>query len=240
MAAGKKSFIAYSDWKEVFDELPDEDAGKLIKHIFSYVNDENPITDSVLIRAVFANIKSTLKRDLEKWDNTKTKRSDAGKIGGLNSGESRKSKQKEANASKSKQKEAVNVNDNVSVNVNDILFIKRPGPESMSMGLTEVQIGSAIEYIFFTKNIKVQKNRINGLWSVFKVKNFTGENFYESPAKIFSHFMNTLKTEKINGTEINTAATKRTGRTAGLYAAAERLKAKFDNGRGETDNLPEV
>ncbi len=93
MAQGKKSFIAYADWKAVFDELPDADAGLLIKHIFSYVNDENPQTDSVLIRAVFANIKTTLKRDLEKWDAQVEQRRDAGK----KSAESRKNHKIEFN-----------------------------------------------------------------------------------------------------------------------------------------------
>lgn len=79
MAEGKKSFIAYSNWKAVFDELPDEDAGKLIKHIFAYVNDEDPKTDSILIKAVFANIKTTLKRDLEKWESQIQQRREAGK-----------------------------------------------------------------------------------------------------------------------------------------------------------------
>lgn len=79
MAQGKKSFIAYADWKNIFDELPNEDAGKLIKHIFAYVNDENPISDSILIKAVFANIKNTLKRDLEKWDTQLIQRKEAGK-----------------------------------------------------------------------------------------------------------------------------------------------------------------
>jgi len=79
MAVGKKSFVAYADWKNTFDELPNEEAGALIKHIFAYVNDENPESDSVLIRAIFANIKATLKRDLDKWENQLQQRSDAGK-----------------------------------------------------------------------------------------------------------------------------------------------------------------
>lgn len=79
MAVGKKSFIAYADWKNTFDELPNEEAGALIKHIFAYVNDENPESDSILIKAIFANIKATLKRDLDKWENQLQQRSEAGK-----------------------------------------------------------------------------------------------------------------------------------------------------------------
>ena len=79
MATGKKSFIAYSDWKDTFDKLPDEIAGKLIKHIFAYVNDENPISEDFVIEALFANIKNTLKRDLLKWEKQHQQRIEAGK-----------------------------------------------------------------------------------------------------------------------------------------------------------------
>lgn len=118
MAQGKKSFIAYSDWKDVFDELPNEDAGKLIKHIFAYVNDENPVSESVLINAVFANIKSTLKRDLDKWESQLEQRVLAGK----RSAEKRAlNKQNEIERSPTLveiRERNPTVNDNVSVNDN--------------------------------------------------------------------------------------------------------------------------
>lgn len=79
MAENKKSFIAYADWKETFDALSDEKAGQLIKHIFAYVNDENPESEDMLINAVFASIKQTLKRDLRKWEKQYTQRVAAGK-----------------------------------------------------------------------------------------------------------------------------------------------------------------
>lgn len=58
----------YCDWQETFLALPNEKAGELIKHLLAYVNDENPKTNDLLITAVFANIKQTLKRDLKKWE----------------------------------------------------------------------------------------------------------------------------------------------------------------------------
>jgi hypothetical protein len=79
MAENKKSFIAYVDWKETFDSLPDDKAGQLIKHIFAYINDENPKSNDILINAVFANIKHTLKRDLRKYEIIREKRVIAGK-----------------------------------------------------------------------------------------------------------------------------------------------------------------
>lgn len=137
MAQGKKSFVAYADWKEVFDELPDAEAGQLIKHIFAYVNDENPVSDSVLIRAVFANIKTTLKRDLDKWESQLKQRSEAGK----KSAEIRSTKSNERSTSvEIRQRNptdsvSVSVNDNVSDNVNVIKEEKPKGvfPEDLEI-----------------------------------------------------------------------------------------------------------
>ena len=81
MAENKKGFILYADQKELFSQLPDEIAGKLIKHIMSYVNDENPVSDDILINIAFTPIKLQLKRDLVKFEETKDRRSVAGKIG---------------------------------------------------------------------------------------------------------------------------------------------------------------
>jgi len=78
MAENKKSFIAYCDWLETFDALPDDKAGQLVKHLFRYVNDLNPETDDILIKAVFVNIKQTLKRDLKKYEQKQTQFSEAG------------------------------------------------------------------------------------------------------------------------------------------------------------------
>ena len=59
----------YVDFKHTIDKLPDEEAGKLLKHILAYVNDENPITDSLLVEIAFEPIKQQFKRDLEKYNN---------------------------------------------------------------------------------------------------------------------------------------------------------------------------
>lgn len=82
MAEGKKSFIAYCDWKTVFDSLPDEYAGKLVKHLFCYVNDEDPESDDIVINASFALIKNQLKRDLQEYREKCKVNSENGKKGG--------------------------------------------------------------------------------------------------------------------------------------------------------------
>lgn len=112
MAKDKKGFILYADQKALFEQLPNDKAGELIKFIFSYVNDENPETEDLIINLAFTPIKQQLKRDLIKFEETKEKRSEAGKAG------ANKRWQNIANDSKRISdiaKIAVNVNDNVNV-----------------------------------------------------------------------------------------------------------------------------
>jgi hypothetical protein len=119
MAKDKKSFVLYSDQKELFNQLTNEAAGKLIKHIFAYVNDENPESDDMIINLAFTPIKQQLKRDLRKFEEIKIARSEAGKSGGIKSGEARRSKMKQNEANEA-------VNDNVNVNVINTEHSSRP------------------------------------------------------------------------------------------------------------------
>ena len=119
MASGKKSFLLYSDYKEIFTELSDKDAGQLIKHILKYVNDESPVTENPLVKISFIPIKNQLKRDLKEWEEIRGKRSESGKLGGR---PKKQTEAKEANAFYEKQTEAkkavtVTVNDTVTDNV---------------------------------------------------------------------------------------------------------------------------
>ena len=75
MAENKKGFVLYADQKIIFDDLTNEEAGVLIKHIFSYVNDENPILNDRLIDMAFKPIKLQLKRDLVKYEGVKERNS---------------------------------------------------------------------------------------------------------------------------------------------------------------------
>ena len=106
MADGKNTIVIYKDWKNIFEKLTDEESGRLIKHLFRFVNDENPESDR-LIELVFEPIKLTLKRDLKHWETVIEKRRQAGKKGGIASGETRKQNEaNEANASIFKANEA--------------------------------------------------------------------------------------------------------------------------------------
>jgi len=70
MAKDKKSVLVYVDWITTFEELEDDEAGRLIKHFFRYVNDLNPEPPDRLTKLVFENIKAQLKRDLKAYEQT--------------------------------------------------------------------------------------------------------------------------------------------------------------------------
>ena len=69
MATNKNTIQVYRDWKKTFDYLSDEEAGQLIKHFFSYVNDDNPKQPTGIVGMAWIPIESQLKRDLKKWEN---------------------------------------------------------------------------------------------------------------------------------------------------------------------------
>ena len=117
MAKDKKSFILYVDQKDLFNKLPDEIAGKLIKHIYSYVNDENPESKDLIVNIAFEPIKQQLKRDLKLFEEKRVKRSEAGLAGANKRWQEMANDSKRINAM---AKIADNVNDNVNVISKDI------------------------------------------------------------------------------------------------------------------------
>ena len=214
MAKDKKGFILYADQKALFDQLPDEKAGELIKFIFSYVNDENPITEDLIIKLAFTPIQQQLKRDLKKYEETKEKRSEAGKAG------ANKRWQNIANDSKrisSITKIADNVNDNVNVKDKDINILV-PFQERVSKFLlwfnTEFIKHGKHEAKFKVLNNQTEKNlkklldkysaeewntafenMINNSW-VIETKNATPDHFLRLAN--FEKYLNQGKQQKNN------------------------------------------
>lgn len=76
----KKSFVLYSDQKEIIDELDDEQAGKLFKAIYEY-NTIGKISLTGMLKSVFMSFKIAFDRDELKWSDIREKRSKAGKKG---------------------------------------------------------------------------------------------------------------------------------------------------------------
>jgi len=118
MAKDKKSFVAYCDWLESFEELTDEEAGRLAKHLFRYVNDLNPEAPDKITKMCFIPIKQSLKRDLVKYE----ERAERARLNGAKGGRP-KTQKTQSVISEPKKPDSVNVsvsvNDNVSVSSKD-------------------------------------------------------------------------------------------------------------------------
>lgn len=119
MAENKKSFLLYCDLIHTVEQMPNELAGELFKHILSYVNDKNPLSENLIINLTFEPIKQSLKRDLIKYESIIEQKRQAG----LASAESRKQKQQMLTRVESvehrstKSTDSVSVSDSVKVSV---------------------------------------------------------------------------------------------------------------------------
>ena len=106
----KDSFVLYNSYYDLIEDLDMEQRGTLLTAILEHSlgieqTDLDPIT-----KLAYRVIASQLDRDRKKWERTCKKRAEAGRKGGIASGQARsKTKQKEANeakASKTKQSQA--------------------------------------------------------------------------------------------------------------------------------------
>ena len=122
MAENKKSFLLYVDLIHTVNQLPDDKAGQLFKHILSYVNDENPITDDLITKISFEPIKQQLKRDLKKYESICDRNSNNGKLGGRPKNPKKPKKPTGLFGNPKKPKKADNDNDTDNDTDNDILF----------------------------------------------------------------------------------------------------------------------
>ena len=78
----KKSFLLYIDLMHTVEQLPDEKAGLLFKHILRYANDDKITSDDYLINIVFEPIKQQFIRDNEKYLNICNRNHKNGSLGG--------------------------------------------------------------------------------------------------------------------------------------------------------------
>jgi hypothetical protein len=167
MAEGKKSFVAYCDWQETFEELTDEEAGKLIKHLFNYVNDKNPEASDKLTKMCFIPIKQSLKRDLKKYEGYIDKQ----KVNGAKGGRPKKTQITQALITEPKKADSVSVSDNVNVNISFIdkmdLFKKKVGEDDNVIWrdnvyrMHKIQKGKLFRVVEqFTIHLAIQNNGV--------------------------------------------------------------------------------
>lgn len=108
----KDSFILYTEQKAVIDKLTDEQAGKIIKAIYEYVEtDKMPQLDNIL-DLVITPFKLALDRNKAKYEKVSKVRAEAGAKGG------KQKKQMQTKESKCNDNDNENVNDNENNNDN--------------------------------------------------------------------------------------------------------------------------
>lgn len=124
----KKSFIFMLDWLPWLESLDTrEEILELFAAIKATVNGEDFEVTSRRVIPAWKFIKPKLEANLEKWEEERQKRAEAGRLGGIASGEAKRSKtkQNEAMLSNAKQDEAnrskglANEADTVTVTVTD-------------------------------------------------------------------------------------------------------------------------
>lgn len=103
MADGKNTIVVYADWLKKFECLTDDEAGRLIKHFFRYVNDLSPIAPDRITELSFIDIEQCLKRDLVKWE----KRAERSRENGTKGGRPAKEPKVEENPKKPKETQQV-------------------------------------------------------------------------------------------------------------------------------------
>lgn len=190
MAENKKSFLMYADFIGTFEALSDPEAGKLIKHILRYVNDQNPACENRVIKIAFEPIKQQLKRDLVKYEKIRGKRSDAGKI----------------SAERKKQQNSTN---STSVESVEQTSTKSTDTDTVNVTVTAIKKGSAVE-IFFKDLPNSQEFeticRLQGLTKEYlltmipEFKARGAEPSYPTFQRFATHFGNWVRANKASAT----------------------------------------
>ena len=123
----KKSFILYLDRKKEISLLSNEQCGILFKAIFEYADTGNiPEIEDLAVKIMLSFIITQIDENAKKWEESKARRSEAGKKGGAPKGNKNASKnQKQAKTNKDNQKQAkqaVTDTDTVTDTVTDIII----------------------------------------------------------------------------------------------------------------------
>ena len=172
----KSSFLMYTDWNDMIEELDDQSRGQLLLAIMRYqLGAELPEMD-IGAKVAFAQIRNQFRKDEEKYSRTVANRSAAGKLGGrpkANVSAEKQKKQMLFEESSTKQTEAkkadnVNVNDNV-LKENTLKGVKEkrfapPTPENVrgycrEMGYTNVDAERFVDF-YASKDWMVGKTRM--------------------------------------------------------------------------------
>lgn len=135
MAEGKKKFVVYADWLHSLEDLTDDEVGKLMRHMFEYVNDLNPVLEDRILKVAWKPMQATLKRDLEKWEDKSISRKEKARKAGIASAIARKNKKElKLTNELNNQLDPTKSTDSVSVSVIDSVSVSDNGTLNQSEG----------------------------------------------------------------------------------------------------------
>lgn len=108
-------------------------------------------------------------------------------------------------------------------------WVGMPGKESFGLEIPDIKKGAAKELFYFSNGkVSLTDSQLNGLWDIFKKQNFTGSKFYATPDDAYSHFINWVKTQKINGTDQSRVG--KNSKSNGLDQVIGLLKQDIESG----------
>jgi len=221
MAENKKSFVLYADYLDTFEMLSDEEAGQLIKHLFRYVNDEEPELQNKLLGIAFNPIKSQLKRDLMKWSDTKGKRSEAGKA----SAEARRLKKQQTSTNPTSVESVQQTSTNPTVNVNDTVTVNVTDTVTDTVSVILKRDSTKISIIKNLRNFGFEIPDYDSAVEMFNDKLIAEDDTHKTQSEIRKHFSNWLKIELKNiKKEKNYGSTSDTRTTEERVADIMRLR----------------
>ncbi|WP_417198953.1 DUF6291 domain-containing protein [Bizionia sp.] len=175
----KNSFIAYNSWHEIFEELNDEEAGKLIKIIFRFANGLDAETTDKVVKMSFIPIKQSLVRDVVKWDKYIEKQSLNGKKGG------RPQKPKKPTGFSENPTEPKKA-DSVSVSESAINNIYNSFVDAVKKGIFKTRIDSTY------KRLNIKSGSLTPLLENFKGNLIENNTLHNSIEDFYKHFVNWL------------------------------------------------
>jgi len=230
MAEHKKSFILYCDQKGLWDKLSDEQAGKLIKHIISFVNDENPTAPDFITELAFEPIKQQLKRDLKNWEKQYDQRVEAGK---------RSAEIRKRNATSVNDRSiSSTVNGNVNGNVNEY---NKAHTKELSVFISvaykkkynrheDGEIGQDIDYL--SERLLQNMTKQQAMDQIRNHKLYTGLEKLTLPSKL-----ETIQAALLETDWIQRMKEKQDSETTQSQITNEQARNKHRNGSGITETI---
>ena len=164
----RDSFVLFTEQKEIFDILTDEEAGKLIKAIYHYVDTREVIKLDDKLQIAMIMIKQSIDKNFKKWEETKEKRSNAGKKG-MNSRWGNCEHEDTTkdnnvinvitndNKNNNVMETITNITDNVNVNVNDNVNVNKKEKIKKEKYFSNEEVNRLfLEYLELRKSMKIK------------------------------------------------------------------------------------